>query len=118
MNPMFDSWVVAGLTLAYLALLFQVARTAENSSAPPNRPAPVWPYALGLSVYCTSWSLYGTTDQVASNGWVFPPTYIGTIALFVLAAPVVRKLIAANAAHNTTSLADFIASRYGKSRGL
>lgn len=118
MAPMFDSWVVAGLTLAYLALLFQVARTAEHSSGPPDGQAPVWPYALGLSVYCTSWSLYGTTGQVASTGWIFPPTYIGTIALFAFAAPVVRRLIAAHAAHNTTSLADFIASRYGKSRAL
>ncbi len=118
MSPMFDSWVVAGLTLAYLALLFQVARTAENSSGSPDGRAPVWPYALGLSVYCTSWSLYGTTGQVAATGWIFPPTYIGTIALFAFAAPVVRKLIAAHAAHNTTSLADFIASRYGKSRAL
>lgn len=117
MAGMFNSWFVAGLTLVYLGLLFLVARVAENASRRPDRPAPVWPYALGLSVYCTSWSIYGTTAQ-AATGWFFPPTYVGTIILFVAALPVIRKLIAASAAHNVTSIADFVASRYGKSRSL
>jgi len=115
---MFDARLIAALTLAYLGGLFLVARAAERSAATRTGPAPVWPYALGLSVYCTSWSIFGTTGQIATTGWIFPPTYIGTLVLFAVGVPFLRKLTAASAARNITSIADFLASRYGKSRAL
>jgi Na+/proline symporter len=70
--------------LAWLGLLFAVALYGERGR-PLTRQ--LWPlvYSLSLAVYCTAWTFYGTTTQAARSGWPIPPTFIGTIALFLFA---------------------------------
>ncbi|WP_376689825.1 hybrid sensor histidine kinase/response regulator [Wenzhouxiangella sp. EGI_FJ10409] len=107
--------VAAGL--AWLGLLFAVALFGERSQ---TRWQKLWPvvYSLSLAVYCTAWTFYGTTTQAARSGWPIPPTFIGTIVLFVVFFPFLRRLVALSKATNATSIADFIATRFGKSSML
>ncbi len=103
--------------LAWLGLLFAVAVYGERGQHLTRR---LWPviYSLSLAVYCTAWTFYGTTTQAARFGWPIPPTFIGTIALFVLGFPFLLKLVRLSKAENSTSIADFIATRFGKSSTL
>ena len=100
--------------LAWLGLLFAVAVAGERSGRRWQR---VWPvvYSLSLAVYCTAWTFYGTTTQAARSGWLIPPTFVGTIFLFVVCFPFLIRLVRLSKAENSTSIADFIASRFGKS---
>ncbi len=107
--------VLAGL--AWLGLLFAAAVYGERSQALTRRAWPVI-YSLSLAVYCTAWTFYGTTTQAARSGWPIPPTFIGTIALFVFGFPFLLRLVRQSKAENSTSIADFIASRFGKSSTL
>ncbi|GMV29940.1 MAG: hypothetical protein AMXMBFR59_20650 [Rhodanobacteraceae bacterium] len=103
--------------LIWLGALFGVALYAERR---PNGLARCWPYvyALSLAVYCTSWTFYGTVTQAARYGWPLPPTFIGTIVLYAVAAIALVKLVRLAHASNATSLADLIATRLGKSSGV
>ena len=116
---MTNSWLLLCISAVYLSLLFAIAhygdRRARRYGAPQRRPIV---YALALSVYCTSWSIYGTAGQVQTTGWLFPPTYVGTIILFLLFHGFLQRLLDRAKRHNITSIADFIASRYGKSQGI
>ena len=103
--------------LAWLGLLFAVAVYGERGPALARKAWPVI-YSLSLAVYCTAWTFYGTTTQAARSGWPIPPTFIGTIALFVFGFPFLLKLVRLSKAENSTSIADFIATRFGKSSGL
>ena len=103
--------------LAWLGLLFAVALYGERGQALTRRAWPVV-YSLSLAVYCTAWTFYGTTTQAARSGWPIPPTFIGTIALFVFGFPFLLRLVRLSKAENSTSIADFIASRFGKSSTL
>ncbi|MEE4303087.1 MAG: PAS-domain containing protein [Wenzhouxiangella sp.] len=109
--------MLIGAGLAWLGLLFAVALFGERSQA---RWKNLWPvvYSLSLAVYCTAWTFYGTTTQAARSGWPIPPTFIGTIILFVAFFPFLRRLVALSKATNATSIADFIATRFGKSSVL
>ncbi|MGK7295941.1 MAG: hybrid sensor histidine kinase/response regulator [Candidatus Wenzhouxiangella sp. M2_3B_020] len=104
--------VIAGLI--WLGLLFAAALAGERS---PQRFRRFWPvvYSLSLAVYCTAWTFYGTTTQTVRSGWPVPPTFIGTILLFVFGWPFLIRLVELSKRHNSTSIADFIASRFGKS---
>src|SRR6056297_1163191 len=106
---------VAGL--AWLGLLFAAALAGERFSRALHR---VWPvvYSLSLAVYCTAWTFYGTTTQAVRSGWPIPPTFLGTILLFLFGWRFLMRLVELSKQHNSTSIADFIASRFGKSSML
>ena len=72
-------------------------------------------YALSIAVYCTSWTFYGSVGRAASTGVGFLPIYLGPTLTFILAWFLIRKIIRISKINRTTSIADFIASRYGKS---
>ncbi len=107
--------IIAGVV--WLGLLFAVALVGERS---PERWRRIWPvvYSLSLAVYCTAWTFYGTTTQAVVHGWPIPPTFVGTIILFVFCFPFLRRLVRLSKSANATSIADFIASRFGKSSAL
>lgn len=77
-----------------------------------------WVYALSLAVYCTSWTFYGTVTQALRHGWWVPPTFVGTILLYLLAWPLLVRLVQEARRRNSTSIADLLASRFGKSAGI
>ena len=109
------SIVVAGLL--WLGLLFGVALWGERrGSVLAGRWH--WVYALSLAVYCTSWTFYGTVTQAARSGWPIPPTFVGTILLYLFGFGLLVRLAQVSREVNATSLADLIATRLGKSAPL
>ncbi|KFN49804.1 hypothetical protein P873_09620 [Arenimonas composti TR7-09 = DSM 18010] len=107
--------VLAGL--AWLGLLFGTALWAERRPALMQRHWPVV-YSLSLAVYCTSWTFFGTVTQAQRSGWPIPPTFVGTILLYVLGFGFLRELLRLAREHHSTSLADLIATRLGRSSWL
>lgn len=69
-------------------------------------------------MYCTSWTFFGNVGSAATQGWTYLPIYLGPIVALLVFAPVLRKMLVIAKQQNTTSIADFIAARYGKSQGL
>ena len=105
--------LVVAAALLWLAALFAVALLGERK---PGLLAAQWRhvYALSLAVYCTSWTFFGTVTQAGRYGWALPPTFVGTIALYALAAMAMLRLVGLAQASNATSIADLIATRLGK----
>src|SRR5258708_745013 len=110
---------VLALSLAYLGLLFAVAyfgdRHARAWSASSVAPAV---YGLSLAIYCTSWTFYGAVGRAATSGADFILIYIGPVLVVTAGYPILRKMVRLAKQHNVTSIADFLASRYGKSRAV
>jgi Na+/proline symporter/CheY-like chemotaxis protein/anti-sigma regulatory factor (Ser/Thr protein kinase) len=108
---------VLALSLAYLGLLFAIAyfgdRYARDWSASSVAPAV---YGLSLAIYCTSWTFYGAVGRAATSGIDFILIYTGPALVVVAGYPMLRKMVRLAKQHNVTSIADFLASRYGKSR--
>ena len=111
--------LVIGTSLAYLLLLVGVAWWADRRAA-VNRSviARPWVYALSMAVYCTAWTYFGSVERAATGGVWFLPIYLGPTLAMVLGWTVLRKMIRIAKIHRITSIADFIASRYGKSQLL
>ena len=109
--------VVVGAALLWLGLLFGIALYAERR---PGVLARHWRhvYALSLAVYCTSWTFFGTVTQAARYDWPLPPTFVGTLLLYVLAAGAMLQLVRLARSTNATSIADLIATRLGKDAWL
>jgi Na+/proline symporter/signal transduction histidine kinase len=116
---MMRNWAVLALSLGYVAFLFAVAyygdRVARRRGRPVAKPIV---YSLSLAVYCTSWTFYGSVGLAARTGYGFLPIYLGPILLFALGWPLLARVIRISKAQNITSIADFIAARYGKSQVL
>lgn len=109
-----DTWLVTLLSISYLALLFVIAHWGQkqNKNNWQSRP---WVFSLSLGVSCTSWAFYGTVGQAAITGVWLAPVYIGSILCFVLAWPMLIKMLKITKQQNLTSIADFIACRYDRS---
>ncbi len=108
--------VVLAASFGYLLLLFAVAwigdrRATQGRSIIAN----AWTYALSLAVYCTAWTYFGSVGRAASGGVWFLPIYLGPTLVMVVGWMVLRKMIRIAKVYRVTSIADFIASRYGKS---
>ena len=74
------------------------------------------PYIYACRSRCiTAWTFYGGVGRAAENGVGFLPIYIGPTLMIALWWPVMRKIMRISKQNRITSLADFIASRYGKS---
>src|SRR5207245_7056172 len=101
---------------AYLGVLFAIAYYADQR-ADAGRPVIANPYvySLSLAVYATAWTFYGSVCRAASDGVGFLPIYIGPTLMIALWWVVQRKILRISKQNRITSLADFIASRHGKS---
>ena len=113
---MLSGWIIISVSFVYLSLLFAIAYYGDKR-ADQGRSLIANPYiySLSIAVYCTSWTFYGSVGRAASSGVDFLPIYIGPTLAFVLAWFVIRKIIRISKVNRITSIADFIASRYGKS---
>jgi Na+/proline symporter/nitrogen-specific signal transduction histidine kinase len=101
---------------AYLGVLFAIAYYAdERADAGRSIIASPYVYSLSLAVYATAWTFYGSVGRAASDGVGFLPIYIGPTLMIALWWVVLRKILRISKQNRITSLADFVASRYGKS---
>ncbi len=73
-------------------------------------------YALSLAVYCTSWTYYGSVGIASTHGFDFLPIYIGPVLVIGFGHRLVRRIVDLTRAQNLTTVADFVAARYGKSQ--
>ena len=116
---MLNTPFVLGASFAYLLLLFVVAWWADGRAAAGRSViGNAWVYALSMAVYCTAWTYFGSVGRAASGGVWFLPIYLGPMLAMLLAWMVLRKMIRIARTYRITSIADFVASRYGKSPAL
>jgi Na+/proline symporter/signal transduction histidine kinase len=107
--------LIFAATAAYLAVLFFIAyRGDAQPDGHVSRYQPLI-YTLSLTVYCTTWTFFGAVGNAAQSGISFFSIYLGPIVVFVLFQPFLRKLVSVAKRQKSTTIADFIASRYGKS---
>jgi Na+/proline symporter/signal transduction histidine kinase len=114
---MFEAYVILALALAYLSVLFMIAWIGDmwmrSWRSSQGRPLI---YALSIAVYCTTWTFFGSVGRAAqSQGYDFLAVYAGPILMFIVGWPIIRRVVQLSKAQNITSVADFIAARYGKS---
>jgi Na+/proline symporter/nitrogen-specific signal transduction histidine kinase len=113
------SWLILGSGFGYLCLLFAIAYWGDKrADAGRSVVASPYVYALSIAVYCTAWTFYGSVGRAATSGIDFLPIYLGPTLVAVLWWPVMRKILRISKSNRITSIADFVASRYGKSQLL
>ncbi|MDP2119339.1 MAG: PAS domain-containing hybrid sensor histidine kinase/response regulator [Hoeflea sp.] len=114
---MMPGWLVFGSALFYMMLLFAIATYGDRSVRQRRRRLAGRPiiYSLSLAIYCTSWTYFGGVGLAASRGLEFTAIYIGPILMFTLGMPILRRIVNLAKAEKLTSIADFMAARYGKS---
>jgi len=118
-----QAWFVLAVAAGYVTTLFLVAwwgdrRSAGGPLVSPNSWVAAISYCLTLAVYNTSWSFYGSVGRDATSGLDFATIYIGPTLVLLFGQRLLSKVIAIAKAQNVTSIADFIAARYGKSQAL
>ena len=114
---MHQGWLLIGLSLAYLGLLFLIAYVADKNKRRRPKGQPLL-YSLSLAVYCTSWTFFGTVGQASESPWSPVPIYLGPMLVFLFGWRLLARLILVAKREHITSIADFIAARYGKSQRL
>lgn len=113
---MVAGWAVVMTALTYLCLLFAVADWADRSGRRlMEGPARSTIYALALAVYCTSWTFYGSVGLASRSGLDFLTIYIGPILVVIFGRGLLLRMVSIAKEQNITSIADFVAARYGKS---
>ena len=103
----------------YLIALFGIAKWGDKKQFTESSwiRHPIV-YSLALGVYCTSWTFYGLVGTASEKGWNFFPILLGPILLFTLGFPILERIYTITRQENIHSIADFIASRYGKRQGV
>ncbi len=118
-----QGWVIVLAAIAYLLFLFVVASygdrhltgRARSQRSGTWRPAI---YALSLAIYCTSWTFFGSVGLASKSGLDFLAIYLGPVLMITLGYPLFSHIVSVAKRERITSIADFIASRYGKSASV
>ncbi|MBB5752349.1 PAS domain-containing hybrid sensor histidine kinase/response regulator [Prosthecomicrobium pneumaticum] len=113
---MLQGSIVVLAAILYIGFLFLVASYGDRARRPraSGRGRP-FIYALSLSVYCTSWTFFGSVGLASRSGLEFLTIYLGPALMIGLFYPLLRRLVRLAKAERITSIADFIGARYGKS---
>jgi len=115
---MLETWVPPVVALAYVVVLFLVAYMGDRlHRRGVYVPTPIV-YSLALGVYCTSWTFFGAVGMSAARGWDFLTIYLGPIIVFLMMTRLPARIVEVSKRQSITSVADFIASRYGKAQGI
>jgi len=113
-----QGWIIVTVALLYLLFLFVVASYGDRRRRKvPVRARPAI-YALSLAIYCTSWTFFGSVGLAATSGLDFLAIYVGPILMITLGYPLFSHIVAVAKRERITSIADFIAARYGKSAAV
>lgn len=115
---MLPVWVILA-SLLYAAILFGIAYLGDRNPLYPQRP---WlrptVYSLALAVYCSSWTFYGAVGSAVRYGLGYLPIYLGPMLMLLFGWRIIERLALIAQSQNTVSIADFMASRYGRSQRL
>ncbi|MGV6874030.1 PAS domain-containing hybrid sensor histidine kinase/response regulator [Pseudochelatococcus sp. B33] len=108
-------WIVVVVALVYLCGLFAVAHLGDTfGKRLIGGGARASIYALALAVYCTSWTFFGSVGLAGRSGLDFLTVYIGPALLLGIGFRFIARVVELAKAQNITSIADFLAARYGK----
>src|SRR5947207_2065620 len=116
--PMLQGWFIVAVALGYIGLLFLIASYGDRTKSRRQARSRMLIYPLSLAIYCTSWTFFGSVGFASRSGWGFLAIYIGPMLMFGSGYPLVRRIVRLAKAQNITSIADFIAARYGKHQSV
>src|ERR1700720_2604595 len=115
---MLHDWGVIAAAFGYIGFLFLVASYGDRlSRGQRGRPSPLI-YPLSLAIFCPSWTFFGSVGFASRTSVDFLAIYVGPILMIALCTPLLRRVIQLAKSQNITSIADFIAARYGKSQAV
>ncbi|MEO0551161.1 MAG: PAS domain-containing hybrid sensor histidine kinase/response regulator [Pseudomonadota bacterium] len=112
------AWLIITCVVLYMAVLFGMAWRRDQEAAKPGFTQSPIIYALAIAVYCTSWTFFGAVGTAASSGWEYLPIYLGPALVFLFLPGLLRRIGDVVEREGVTTLSDFLASRYGKSRTI
>src|SRR3954454_17194555 len=116
---MLPGWAVIAVALGYIGLLFVIASYGDRGRHLERRTlSRLLIYPLSLAIYCTSWTFFGSVGLASRTGYDFLTIYIGPMLVIGLCTPVIVRVVRLAKAQNITSIADFIAARYGKDQAV
>ena len=116
---MLQGWVVIAVALAYIGLLFLVASYGDRTRGlGRDGRARLLIYPLSLAIYCTSWTFFGSVGFASRTGFDFLTIYVGPVIMIGLCGPLLIRIVRLAKTQNITSIADFIAARYGKGQAV
>ncbi|HVG50852.1 MAG TPA: NahK/ErcS family hybrid sensor histidine kinase/response regulator [Xanthobacteraceae bacterium] len=115
---MLQSWFIIAVALGYIGLLFVAASYGDRARQGSRDGWRRLIYPLTLAIYCTSWTFFGSVGLATKTGFDFLAIYIGPILMIGIASPLVMRIVRLAKAQNSTSIADFIAARYGKRQAV
>ena len=116
---MIEAWAAVLATLAYICALFAVAHYGDTIGKRFVRgPAQTLVYSLCFAVYCTSWTFFGSVGLATTSGLQFLPIYVGPLLVIVFGRRLLSRMVVLAKNHNITSVADFLAARYGKAESV
>ncbi|MEG3084279.1 PAS-domain containing protein [Sphingomonas sp. PB2P12] len=96
-------------------MLFGIAWIVDRRGLSPRLGRIAYP--LSLAVYCSSWTFFGGVGTAATRGWDYLAIYLGPALVFLLAPTFLTRLVKLARDEGSSSIADFISARYGRSRG-
>ena len=112
-----SNYILILIIVVYLLFLFAVAFFAERNKGSKWVKNP-YIYVLSLGVYCTAWTYYGSIGIASESGISFLAIYLGPVISLPLWMVLMRKVIRISKQQKISSIADFIALRYGNNRSL
>ena len=115
---MLHDWGVIAAAFGYIGFLFFVASYGDRLPQIQRSRIGGFIYPLSLAIYCTSWTYFGSVGVASRTSVDFLAIYIGPIILIACCTPLLRRVIHLAKSQNITSIADFIAARYGKSQAV
>ena len=113
-----NSWLILGVLALYVMLLFGCAFFGEKHTSRFNMRGKMLLFSLTLGVYCSSWTFYGATGAAVREGVIFLPIYLGPLLFIWFGYDIWKRLGRIRQHHSISSIADFVAARYGKSGSL
>src|SRR5438477_6010947 len=115
---MLQGWIVIAVALGYIGLLFLVASYGDRTRRFGREGRWRFIYPLSLAIYCTSWTFFGSVGLASRTGFEFLTIYVGPMLVIGLCSPLIIRIVRLAKAQNITSIADFIAARYGKAQAV
>src|SRR5205814_4662487 len=115
---MLQGSLVIAVALGYIGLLFVVASYGDRARRLGRAGRRHLIYPLSLAIYCTSWTFFGSVGLASRSGFDFLTIYIGPMLMFGLGFPLLIRIVRLAKSQNITSIADFVAARYGKSQAV
>ncbi|MGH6790472.1 MAG: NahK/ErcS family hybrid sensor histidine kinase/response regulator [Pseudolabrys sp.] len=116
---MLQGWAVIAVALAYIGLLFLVASYGDRVRRFGREGRMrLLIYPLSLAIYCTSWTFFGSVGLASQTGFDFLTIYVGPVLMIGACTPLLVRVVRLAKSQNITSIADFIAARYGKNQAV